>query len=238
MFFNKKKNNTYTSVIIAAAGSGSRMGAGINKIFLELGGIPVLARTLTVFERCDKINEIILVASEKEIMKVTKIATDYGISKLKTVTAGGETRQQSVKKGLAEVSENADVVLVHDAARPLIEEKTICEVIECTISNGAAACGNKNKNTVKKIDNDGFIEETLDRERLVEIQTPQGFKRDLIISSYELAERSGFSATDDCMIVENAGKKIKVVFSGSDNIKVTTFDDLALAEMILEKRGE
>lgn len=233
--FLKKKNKIYTSVIIAAAGSGSRMGAEVNKIFLELGNMPVLARTLLVFEKCDEIDEIIIVASEKELFLCSELAKEYKILKLKSVVCGGQTRQQSVKNGLAEVSGKAEIVLIHDAARPLVTEETVCAVKNRALSFGAAACGAKNKNTVKRIDDDGFIVETLNRDYLVEIQTPQGFKKEKITAAHERAEKNGFAATDDCMLLEAEGEKVKVVFSRSDNIKITTYDDLLLAEQILEK---
>lgn len=237
MFKKKKKIDFFTSVIIAAAGSGKRMGADVNKIFLPLSGAPVLAHTLSVFQNMSEINEIILVAAESEIMEVKNLAEDFGITKVKTVVAGGKERMDSVKNGLSEVSESADIVLVHDAARPLIKPETVLEIIENIKINGAAACGAKNKNTVKRIDDNGFICETLDREYLVDIQTPQGFKKDIILSAYAYAEKENFSATDDCMVAEFAGVKVKVVFSTSDNLKITTYDDLAVAEQILQRRG-
>lgn len=236
--FNKKKSRPFVSVIIAAAGSGKRMGADINKIFLELSGIPVLARTLGIFQSINEVDEIILVAAERELVEVKNLAECFEITKLKCVVSGGAERMNSVKNGLAEVSENAELVLVHDAARPLVSEETVLEVIENAEKHGAAACGAKNKNTVKRIDADGFITETMDRDCLIEIHTPQGFKKNILKSAYELAEKNGLIATDDCMVAEHTGNKVKVVFESSDNIKITTYDDLILAELILEKRGE
>ena len=237
MFF-KKKNKTFTSVIIPAAGSGKRMGADKNKIFLELLNIPVLARTLSVFNDMDEINEIIVVASENDIFEVSALAESYRISKLKSVVLGGAERQDSVRNGLRELSPESEIVLIHDAARPLIQKEVIKEIIENVKLFGASACGAKCKNTVKLIDDDGYIKETLNRDYLLEIHTPQGFKSDLITSAYENADKNGFTATDDCMVAEHFGAKIKVVFEGTDNIKITTYDDLAIAEQILEKRGE
>lgn len=238
MFKKKKKNDFFTSVIIAAAGSGKRMGADVNKIFLPVCDVPVLAHTLSVFENMDEINEIILVAAESEIIEVKNVAESYGITKLKTVVSGGKERMDSVKNGLSELSENSEIVLIHDAARPLVKAETVSEIIENIKEFGAAASGAKNKNTVKRIDDSGFICETLDRDYLVDIQTPQGFKKDIILSAYKKAEEENFFATDDCMVAEFSGIKVKVVFSSSDNIKITTYDDLALAEQIVKRRWE
>lgn len=237
MFF-KAKVKPKVSAIVVAAGSGSRMGIKKNKVFLELLGVPVLARTLLVFQNIKEIEEIIVVSKETEISDVLCLAEEYKIKKLKKVVCGGETRQDSVFSGLLEISDDSTVVLIHDGARPLVTCETVLSVINEALISGAAAPGVKNKNTLKKIDQNGFITDTLDRENIVEIQTPQGFKKDLILSAYNEAKKSGFVATDDCMIAENAGEKVKVVFSGSDNIKITTKDDLALCEQILEKRGE
>ena len=235
----RQKAAPTVSVMIAAAGSGSRMGAQVNKIFLDLAEAPVLAHTLHAFEHCPLVAEIIIAAAERDIMECGRLSLEYGIGKLKTVVAGGATRQQSVRNALSAVSEGCDIVLVHDAARPLVRESVINGVIAAAAEHGAAAAGAECKNTMKSVDVDGFIVKTLDRSRMTEIQTPQGFLKSIITRAHEDAVGRGIGATDDCMLAELIGAKIKLVHSGSDNLKITTYDDLIYAEHILEsRRGE
>ncbi len=234
----KRKTETkpFVSCIIAAGGRGSRMGADVNKIFLEFGGKPVLAHTLLAFENCPAISEIIIVAAECDMLGCSDIARDFGITKLKTITKGGEIRQDSVRNGLAEVSPNADVVLIHDAARPLITENVILGVIDGVLENRAAATGVGCKNTLKVADEQGFIIDTPDRSHLFEIQTPQGFEPDLIIRAHEDAKAAGVIATDDCFLVERLGVSVKITDGDYKNIKITTPEDLPLAELFLDTK--
>lgn len=232
----QKKNAPFVSCIIAAGGSGSRMGADVNKIFLELDGVPVLAHTLLAFEEHPQISEIILVARECDILGCKDIADEFGITKLRTVTKGGATRQESVVCGMAEISPQAQAVLIHDAARPLVTADVISDVAENAILCGGAAVGAPCKNTIKETDTDGFITRTVDREFLFEIQTPQGFTADLARRMYENAAEKGICGTDDCFLAEQAGIRVKLVAGSSDNIKITTYDDLLIAEQILDTR--
>ena len=230
--FSRKKNLPKVSCIIAAGGSGSRMGADINKIFLDLDEIPVLAHTLLAFENHPAVSEIILVSRECDIPGCKDIAEEFNISKLRTIVKGGATRQESVKNGLGEVSKDTKSVLIHDAARPLISPDAITEVIDAVFAYGGAAVGSPCKCTIKETDEDGFIVRTVDREFLYEVQTPQGFTPDLLYKMYE----QEISATDDCYLAEQLGYKVKMITGSSDNIKITTYDDLLLAEQILDKR--
>ena len=234
--FSRKKNLPKVSCIIAAGGSGSRMGADINKIFLDLDEMPVLAHTLLAFENHPQVSEIILVSRECDIPGCKDIADEFKISKLHTIVKGGATRQESVKNGLSEVSEDAQAVLIHDAARPLISQSAISDVIDAVFAHGGAAVGSPCKCTIKETDENGFITRTVNREFLYEVQTPQGFTPDLLQKMYENAELEQISATDDCYLAEQLGYKVKMITGSSDNIKITTYDDLLLAEQILDKR--
>ena len=161
------------------------------------------------------------------------IVEEFGISKVRTITKGGDKRTHTVQAGLCEISAEADVVLIHDAARPLVREEHIREVIQNVIQHGAAALGVPAKNTIKQVDADGFITATLDREYVWEVQTPQGFRPGLIRDAYARAEADGVSGTDDCFIAERSGIPIKMVRGEYDNLKITTPEDLAVAEQLL-----
>lgn len=229
-----KQNKSFVSCIVAAAGKGSRMQAELNKIFLEFGGMPVLAHTLCVLENCTAIDEIIIVTSECDLLGCKDIAEEFGISKVTAITIGGKERQDSVRNALREVSPKADIVLIHDAARPFITEQVIEGVIENVALCGAAAPGVPCKNTLKLADGEGFIADTPDRSLLYEIQTPQGFTRDLIMRAHENALENGLAGTDDCFLVEQLGTRVKISAGDYRNIKITTPEDLQIAELFFE----
>ncbi|MBR5236438.1 MAG: 2-C-methyl-D-erythritol 4-phosphate cytidylyltransferase [Clostridia bacterium] len=226
----KTKSDPFVSCIVAAGGKGSRMGADVNKIFLEYGDMPVLAHTLLALNNCSAIHEIILVTAENDLPGCMDIANEFSISKVKTITIGGATRQDSVRNGLKEVSFGADIVLIHDAARSLVTDAVICDVIQGVIEFGAAATGVPCKNTLKFANEQGLITGTPDRSTLYEIQTPQGFRRDLIVQAHEAAVKSDLVATDDCFLVESLGASVKITQGDYRNIKITTPEDLLLAE--------
>lgn len=232
----KEKRKHFVSCIVAAGGKGTRMGAEVNKIFLDLLGSPILAHTLTALNECELIDEIIVVASGTDILGCSDIVREFGINKVKTITVGGSTRQRSVKNGISEVSEKADIVVVHDAARPLCEADKLCEVINAAFEFGAAALGTPEKNTLKHVDENGFISHTVDRSHIYGIHTPQVFEKDMLVRIHENAEINGISATDDCYLAEIMGEKVKMVEDSYGNIKITTADDLIVAERMLEGR--
>lgn len=232
----KTKRDYYVSCIVAAGGKGTRMGADINKIFLDISGVPVIARTLSALNNCEYIDEIIIVTAEIDLPGCHDIVREFNINKVKTITAGGVTRQESVKNGVREVSEKTDIIMVHDAARPLVSEKHLKDVICSACEHGAAALGVPEKNTLKQIDSNGFITGTIDRSTIYAIHTPQVFKKELAERMYKYAEESGISATDDCMLAESLGIKIKLIEDSYDNIKITTRDDLVIAEQLLESK--
>ncbi len=230
----KKKDSgrPFVSCIVAAAGKGSRMQAEMNKIFLEFCDKPVLAHTLSALETCELIDEIIIVTSECDMLGCRDIAEEFDITKLKTITLGGEQRQDSVRNALKEVSPQAGIVLIHDAARPLVTNEVIENVIRDVRLCGAAAPGVPCKNTLKQTDAGGYIQDTPDRSRLFEIQTPQGFTRELIEKAHENAVQNALVGTDDCFLVEQLGAKVKISAGDYCNIKITTPEDLQVAELL------
>jgi len=217
------------SAVIVAAGKGERMGAGMNKAYLPLDGKTVIELAVAPFEECGKIGEIIVVTDD--VQKCGRLLSEF--SKVKAVVSGGKTRSESVKNGL--YAAKGDICAIHDGARALITKSEIESVIDAGEEYGAAALGVKCKDTVKVADKDGFIKETPNRDFLYQIQTPQVFKTAEILKMHE-AKAGGF--TDDCAVAESFGKRIKIVMGSYENIKITTPEDLAIAESILKKRSK
>lgn len=222
------------SCIVAAGGSGTRMGASINKLFLEINEVPVIAYTLSALEFCDEIDEIVISAREEDIRYLQEIVSSFSISKLKTIVIGGQTRGESVLSASKMVSPDCDVVMVHDGARPLVTDDIIKETINSAVYFGAAACGVKPKCTLKSVD-EGFIKDTIDRENTIEIQTPQAFSKELFDAMYSFSVATIKVATDDCALAEKAGAKIFVTEGSYKNIKITTPEDIKMAEIFLRR---
>lgn len=234
----KKVSNLFTSVIIAAAGKGTRMDMDVNKQYIDIGGMPMLARTIQVFETCKAIHEIVLVINSSDIVYCKEnIVERFGFKKVKTLVAGGSDRQSSVFKGLKEVNENASIVLIHDGARPFIKEDSIIESISEAHRLGASCVAVPVKDTIKSSDSEGYIKETLDRSVIWSIQTPQTFRYELILEAHSKAEEENFLGTDDAVLVERLGHKIKLVYGNYYNIKITTKEDVVLAEAIIANQG-
>ena len=225
------------SVILPAAGRGKRMKAGINKVFLELMGEPILCHTLRAFAALPEVQELIVVTGRDEVEPLRRLLADRTVLGPAEVVEGGSERQYSVWNGLKASSEESDVVLVHDAARPLVSRATIEAVIEAARQYGAAIAAVPEKNTVKVVE-DGIVTATPDRAKLWAVQTPQGFSRSLLVAANEKAEADGFLGTDDASLVERYGAKVHVVMASYENIKVTTPEDLVVAEALLQKRQE
>lgn len=221
-------------VIIVAAGSSRRM-KGKNKLFLELNGIPVIAKTLLAFENCEKIRNIILVTRDEDILPMQSLAERYMITKLSDIVCGGENRQKSVLNGFSRLDENDKNVLIHDGARPLVSERIICDVTAALEKYSAVTCAVKLKDTVKQTDKDGKVIKTLDRESLVAVQTPQGVNISKYLKATENAELSLF--TDDTSIMEAAGYDVFTVEGDYKNIKITTPEDILAAEAMREADG-
>ncbi len=227
------------TAIFPAAGASRRMGelpGGItNKNFLTLAGEPVLIHTLRQFSKSERVNFLIVVVGANEVETVKELLKSAEGLKPFAVTVGGSERQYSIANGLKLLPEDADVVLVHDAARPLVSLSTIENVIDAAEKFGGAIAGVPEKNTIKIIDEFGFVKSTPPRSELVEVQTPQGFKRKILLRAYEKAADENFLGTDDAGLVERLGEKIKVVRSDYRNIKVTTPEDIKIAEALLER---
>lgn len=223
-----------TSVIIVAAGVGKRMGGKVAKQYLELKGKPILYYTLNAFDQIDEINEIIVVTGENDIDYVqNEIINKYNIKKVTKVIVGGSERQYSVYNGLKAVNTNTKVVLIHDGVRPFIQARDIKRLIEEIKTNKACLLGVKVKDTIKICDDKGYIRETPDRSLLWQAQTPQGFLYDIILKAHLQAQSENFLGTDDAMLVERLGYKIKMVEGSYTNIKITTPEDLQTGEGIL-----
>lgn len=220
--------------MLPAAGSGKRMGAGQNKLFLQLAGKPILVHTLLVFEQDPNCTGIWLAVKDEERAFIQSLLDTHSITKVKGLPTGGEERQHSVHSCIKKMR-NVGIVLVHDAARPFITEPIIKQLVETAYFQGAAIAGVRVKDTMKVV-RDGMIEETIDRELLWSIQTPQAFRFDLLAQAEDVAEKVGFLGTDEAMLVERLGHKIYVVESSYENVKMTTKEDLLFGEAILANR--
>ena len=220
--------------IIVAAGSFTRM-EGVNKQLAEISGIPVIIRTLMAFENSSLVSSIILVVRADDVFSMQLLTEKYGITKLTDIVCGGNCRQESVVKGLSRVSATAEKVLIHDGARPLVDGDTIARVAKGLDSFSAVTCAVPIVDTVKRVDTNGQVLETLNRDGLVSVQTPQGVRVTDYKSALEKAEDlSAF--TDDMSIMEKAGFKVLTVMGSRDNIKITTKRDISFAESLLEER--
>lgn len=219
-----------TQVIIVAAGSGSRLKEKLPKALVSLKKNPLVAWSLGVFDRCSLIDGIILVGHKNYLAQFKKIAKPF--KKVRSIVAGGATRADSVRLGMAVIEEGTSVILVHDAARPLIDEASIKRLMQSLKSYQAAILAVPVKPTIKKVDPKSLcVQETLPRHLLWEVQTPQGFHREILIKAHQ--QRIKEEATDDAMLAERIGVKVKVVMGHPCNIKVTTKEDLLLAEGLL-----
>lgn len=225
-----------TSVIIVCAGNSTRMG-GVNKILLPLGDRLVIGVTMQAFQRCESVKEIIIVAREDDIPKIKAEAKAAGITKLTACTVGGSTRQESVINGVRCISADTELIAVHDGARPLVKPEHIEKVIKDAGIFGGAALGVPVKDTIKTVD-DGLVVDTPPRKKLYITQTPQIFKRRLYFEGIDFALEHNLDFTDDCQLVEAIGGKIAMTTGDYTNIKITTPEDIRLAEVFLAMRKE
>lgn len=217
--------------VIVAAGSASRMG-GIDKVMAPLGGEPMILRTVRAFQQSDAITEIVIVTRGDLIALITDLCA--GMDKVKTVVAGGSSRQESVTLGLSALSKGMKLAAVHDGARPLISGAVIDRTVRGANSYCAAAPAVPVKDTIKVVKG-GLVLATPDRATLQAVQTPQVFDLDLLRGALEKANQEGAAVTDDCSAVERMGMSIKIVEGDERNLKVTTPMDLKIAEMLLEE---
>lgn len=224
-----------TTAIIVAGGTASRMG-GVDKILLPLVGIPAIIRSIKAFEESECVDNIVLVLRKDIVNKVQNLITEYGFGKVTDLVEGGVTRAESVKAGVTACGQDTDIILIHDGARPLVTADIIQSVKDAVELYGAAAPGVPVKDTVKIIDPSGKIIETPDRSSLVAIQTPQGFKMPLYVEA--LSHLENMEVTDDCQLLEKLGHSVYTVDGSYENLKITTPEDVEIAEGILNKRGE
>ncbi|OCA81046.1 2-C-methyl-D-erythritol 4-phosphate cytidylyltransferase [Bacillus sp. FJAT-27225] len=221
------------NVILPAAGRGKRMGAEVNKLLLEVEGMPILIHTLLVFEKDSQCDGLILVINPDEQKEIEGLLKTYKVTKPVIFVAGGAERQLSVMNGLAAV--DSGLVLVHDAARPFITLEQITTLVKTAEQEGAAVLAVPVKDTVKRVA-DGQVVETIERSSLWAIQTPQAFRISLLRKAHEKAEKEGFLGTDDASLVERLGHRVSVVFGDYNNIKLTTKEDLIFAEAIIKQK--
>ncbi len=224
--------NNKACAVIVAAGIGRRMKADTTKQKMTLGGISVLRRCVLAFERCEDISEIVVVSREAELEFAKSELKD--ITKLSGIVPGGACRAESAICGLNAVRSDAEFIAVHDAARPLITPSVISDVLSLAKEKGAATAAAKVTDTVKIINNEGKVLETPDRSTLVRATTPQIFKRDIYESAVKGYRGDLAIITDDNMLVEMAGYPVYTVISDEPNPKITTMEDIYLAELILE----
>lgn len=221
-------------VVIVAAGRGTRMGTKESKQYLQLSDKPILVHTLELFQRMALVAEIALVIGGDDLERCEQWVREYSLSKVTSIVVGGKERQQSVMNGLQALS--ADWVMVHDGVRPLVSEAAVLACCTAARRSDAAVLAVPVKDTIKQVDEAGVIVSTPDRRSLWAIQTPQAFRRALLLECHERAMADGFLGTDDAMVVERTGAKVTIAEGEYTNIKITTPDDLPWAEFLLAKR--
>lgn len=229
---------TYCTAIVLAAGSGKRMGTKVHKQYLLMGGKPVLYYSLRAFEDSKRIDEIILVcgAGEEDYCR-KEIVEKYGISKARKIIPGGAERYDSVWNGLKETKEG--YVYIHDGARPFVDEEIIERAYECVSEHHACVAGMPSKDTVKIADSGNIVTATPDRSSVWIVQTPQVFDTELIRKAYALLmEKDEISVTDDAMVAEQMlGASVRLFYGSYENIKITTPEDLEIAEVFLKRKS-
>jgi 2-C-methyl-D-erythritol 4-phosphate cytidylyltransferase len=223
--------------IIAAGGRGSRLGSPTPKFECELLGKPLLMHSLEAFQAATAVDEIVIVVPEENLgaWAIGELRK-RGIRKVSSTVVGGETRQESVLRGLERVGDDSGVVVVHDAARPLVTAGMIDGTCNIPESADGIITAVGVTDTIKVIDA-GLVVRTLDRSQLVEVQTPQAFRLNILRSAHAAAEKEGYHGTDDSSLVERIGGRVAVIAGSRDNIKITFPRDLALAETIISERS-
>jgi 2-C-methyl-D-erythritol 4-phosphate cytidylyltransferase len=223
------------TAIIVAAGSSQRM--GFDKLFATMAGKPMIAHSLHAFERASSVNEMIVVAREDRHDEIRNISRTGNFKKVRSITVGGERRQDSVRAGLNRLNSGAKYVAVHDAARPLITPQQIERVFEQCQICGAATLAEPISDTLKRADMELVVTGSVDRHRLYAMQTPQVFERALIEEAYRAADMENLSLTDEVSAVERFGRKVVLVPNDDFNFKITYPRDLLLGEFVLKQRA-
>jgi 2-C-methyl-D-erythritol 4-phosphate cytidylyltransferase len=223
-----------TVAIIPAGGVGKRMGGGIPKQYLLLTDIPILAITLRTFQHSPEVDEIVLIVPEADMTEVRQsIVEKYSLSKVGFILSGGAERQDSVQQGLQMLNDEHEIIVIHDAVRPFVSENLISRAVAAAREFGAVTVGVPAKDTVKKVTAEGWVKKTVAREGLWLTQTPQVFRRSIILAAYKKAAADGFYGTDDAGLVERMGIPVRMIPGENDNIKLTTSEDLLLGECII-----
>ena len=223
-------------VVIPAAGQGKRMEAGCNKQFLILQGRPVLAHTVSLFEESEYVSEIVIAGAVSDLSRLEDMVSEYGFTKVTAIVRGGTERQDSVYAGIQALSSAVGRVVVHDGARPLLSLREFHRFLGETEGFAAAVMGIPLQDTVKRIDDAGKVLETLPREVLRAIQTPQIFERSLLEEAHRRSAAEGYYGTDDAILLERLGYSVRIAAGSAENIKITLPEDLWLAEQILARR--
>lgn len=235
--FKRKRRDAgpYCAAVVAAAGHSARM-QGADKLTLPLAGEPVILHTLRALERSPRIHEIVIVTRSALLVELGALCRDNGLEKVTTLLLGGDTRLESVYRGVNQVSSKAKLIAIHDAARPLVSQAVIDAAVSAAANCHAAAPAVPVKDTVKRVAGE-LVTETLERDCLRAVQTPQVFDADLIRAALHQAVKEGWDVTDDCAAVERLGATVALVPGDERNLKLTTPLDLAVAEAILAQEG-
>ena len=233
--FIRRVHHSFCTVVVVAAGESTRMGK--DKLFLELRGVPILARTLQALSAAPAVDEIIVVTRAEKLDAVAAMREKYRIRKLTKVVIGGKTRTESALSGVSEADKRAKVICIHDAVRPFVTAEMIADAVHYAVLYQAAAPALPVKDTIKRA-RDGVVTETPERAELFAVQTPQAFQPDIIKAALTAAVRSGVSYTDDCAAAEALGVKTYLCRGSEENIKITTPADLPVAEAILQGRSK
>jgi 2-C-methyl-D-erythritol 4-phosphate cytidylyltransferase len=220
--------------VVVAAGKSERMGAGIDKAFLNLGSKPVLAFSLLAFEHCPEIEGVILVVRKDRLEAARGLVQIFGCSKVQTIVAGGATRQESVAAGLAELPEGVSLVAVHDGARPCVQPELIADTLRSAKRYGSGVAATKVTDTLKEVQRGFVVAKTVDRSKLWAVQTPQSFKLSLLREAFAAVSSRKRQVTDEASAVELLGKPVHLVPASPSNLKITTTDDLVVAEALLK----
>lgn len=223
------------TAIIAAAGRGARMGHSMNKVFIPLGGRPLLCYTIQVFEECAAIDEVILVVGEDDAQRAQSLVADGAYRKVRHIVIGGAERQNSIANALKKLAPQTQWIVVHDGARPFVDVRLVARTVAEGKKWGAAGVAVPVKDTIKVADEDGFVAHTPERKNLWAMQTPQVFSRKIMEKAYRYGEETGIAVTDDAALVEATGVKVKLLKGDYTNIKITTPEDLLFAEVILRR---
>lgn len=233
--FHRRK---HTAAVIVAAGGSTRMGGNVSKQFMEVAGTPVIVRSVAAFESCGSIESIIVVARSDDIPEFKRLFEDAGFKKVRAVVAGADTRQRSVLRGVEALDDKIDFVAIHDGARCLVTPEMIDNVLSVAKRTGAASAGTPVRDTIKRVSVFDTVEETPQRDKLWAAQTPQIFSAGLYRAAAYYAEKDGAEVTDDNSILERLGGKVTMVDCGATNVKITTPEDIAVANALLQFRDD